>query len=402
MPKLAVLNTHPIQYFAPLYRRLAQEPDLDLTVYFCSRQGLDEYLDEGFGARFKWDTSLLEGYRHKFLPNLRRRDQVTGFLSLINPSIIRELRQNGYDALLVNGHNHATYVIAMLAAKLFRLPVFMRCETHLHLQRSTVKRAIRKSLMSFFYKHVSDACLAIGTRNREFYEFHGVANEKIFPVPYAVDNVAFMRAAQNYDKKRLRAELGLPVAKPVILFAAKITKQKRPHDLLLAYQQLRKRGRDAALVFVGSGPEEQSLKDVVGMSGIPDVHFFGFRNQGELSRFYAAADIFVLPSSNESWGLALNEAMCAALPLIASEEIGAVADLVQHGKNGFAFQAGNVAAMSDYLSQLVDDPDLRVRMGSESLRIIKQWDYEACVGGIKNALAHMASSCERLPEEQAA
>src|SRR6185503_10281762 len=118
MPKLAVLNTHPIQYFAPLYRRLAQEPDLDLTVYFCSRQGLDEYLDEGFGERFKWDTSLLDGYRHKFLPNLRRRDQVTGFLSLINFGIIRELRRNRYDALLVNGHNHASYLIAMVAAKL--------------------------------------------------------------------------------------------------------------------------------------------------------------------------------------------------------------------------------------------------------------------------------------------
>src|SRR5882672_8680655 len=165
MPKLAILNTHPIQYFAPLYRRLAQEPDIDLTVYFCSHQGAEEYFDPGFGQRFKWDTSLLEGYKYKFLKNVRRHDKVAGFLSLINFEIVRELRKNKYDALWVNGHNHATYILGICAARMFNIPVFMRCETHLSLNRSPLKLTIRKPVMSFFYNRLCDVCLPIGTLN---------------------------------------------------------------------------------------------------------------------------------------------------------------------------------------------------------------------------------------------
>src|SRR2546428_10103483 len=100
--KLAILHSHPIQYFAPLYSRIAREPEIDLTVYYCSRQGVDAYCDEGFGQQLKWDIPLLEGYRYKFLPNLRHGDKVSGFLSLINPAIIKELGREGYDALWVN------------------------------------------------------------------------------------------------------------------------------------------------------------------------------------------------------------------------------------------------------------------------------------------------------------
>src|SRR5436190_1319977 len=117
MYKLAVLNTHPIQYFAPLYRRIARESEIDLTVYFCSHQGAEEYFDSGFGERVKWDRSLLDGYNHKFLKNWRAADRVAGFWSLINPNIITELRQRRFDALWVNGHNHASYLIAILAAR---------------------------------------------------------------------------------------------------------------------------------------------------------------------------------------------------------------------------------------------------------------------------------------------
>ncbi len=169
MYKLAILNTHPVQYFAPLYQRLAQEPDIDLTVFFCSRQGAQEYLDVGFGERIKWDVSLVEGYDHKFLKNSRREDGVRGFWSLVNREIISELRKGGFDALWVNGHNHASYLIGICAARCLNIPVLMRCETHLLLKRSLLKRAIRKPLMSFLYNRLCTACLPIGTRNREFY-----------------------------------------------------------------------------------------------------------------------------------------------------------------------------------------------------------------------------------------
>ena len=403
MPKLAILNTHPIQYFAPLYRRLAQEPDVDLTVYFCSRQGADEYLDVGFGERVKWDVSLLDGYKHQFLRNLRGRDHVAGFWSIINPAIVRELRENHYDALLVNGHNHATYLLSIFAAKVLGIPVLMRCETHLGLQRSALRRAIRKPLMSFLYNQLCDACLPIGTLNKEFYLSHGVAEERLFTVPYAVDNEYFIAAAAKFARQpTLRRELGLPADKPVILFASKLMPRKRPMDLMRAFGRLRASGTDAALAFVGSGEEEGALKDYVREKQLPDVHFFGFQNQSELPKFYSAADVFVFPSENEPWGLVLNEVMCAGLPVITSREVGAAADLVREGENGFMFEAGKVAELTGCLSRVIGDPGIRKRLGDESLRIIKGWDYESCLIGIAKALARKEPGPNHLTEERAA
>jgi glycosyltransferase involved in cell wall biosynthesis len=403
MPKLAILNTHPIQYFAPFYRRLSLEPDIELTVYFCSNQGAEDYFDGGFGERVKWDRPLLDGYNHHFLKNLRQRDRVGGFWSLINCEIINELRRNKYDALWVNGHNHATYMIGIWAARMLGIPVFMRCETHLSLRRSSIKRVIRKPLMRFFYNRLCDVCLPIGTRNREFYLDHGVSENRLFTVPYAVDNDYFTRAVESInDREKVRDELGLPSTKPLILFASKMLPRKRPMDLLSAYHRVRDSGTDAGLVFVGSGVQEELLRNYVREHQLSDVYFFGFRNQSELPKFYAAADVFVFPSEDEPWGLILNEAMCAALPVIVSKEIGAVPDLVHNGQNGFTFEARNVDQLTDCLHRLLEAPDMMKTMGARSREVINEWDYERCVRGIKNALAYIDPRLTRLAERQAA
>ncbi len=403
MYKLAILNTHPIQYFAPLYRRLAQEPDIDLTVYFCSRQGAEEYLDPGFGERIKWDVSLLDGYKNQFLRNLRRLDAVQGFWSLINPGVVSEMRKGRYDALWVNGHNYATYLLAIIAAKILRIPVLMRCETHLQLHRSKLKRAVRQPLMSFLYNQLVTACLPIGECNKQFYKYHGVKEDRLFQVPYAVDNEYFSTQAEQYrDRSGVKCELGLVQDLPVILFASKLIARKRPMDLLAAFHRVRQLGVPAALVFVGSGEEELSLRNYVRENDLKDVHFFGFRNQSELPKFYSIADVFVLPSENEPWGLILNEVMCAALPVLVSREVGASADLVRHYKNGFLFDAGNLKQLADLLLQLLIDPETRARMGERSASIIATWNYEACVQGVRDALAFTQSSQAPLVVNQAA
>lgn len=403
MPKLAILNTHPIQYFAPLYRRLAQEPGIDLTVYFCSHQGAEEYFDSGFGERFKWDVPLLEGYKYRFLKNLRTRDSVGGFWSLINLDIVRELRANNYDALWVNGHNCATYLIGILAARWLNIPVLMRCETHLLLQRSKLKLAARKLLMRLLYNRLCDVCLPIGTRNREFYLAHGVDSGKMFTVPYAVDNGYFARAANQFTHRdETKTDLGLPLNMPLVLSVSKMLPGKKLMDLLVAFRRIRAGGTEAALLFVGSGEEEVNLKDYVRDHQLPDVHFFGFRNQSELPKFYSIADLFVFPSASETWGLILNEVMCAGVPVIASSNIGAVPDLVHQGENGFAFESGNIDELVGCIQRLLESAELRARMGERSRSIISHWDHERCVQGIKDALEYVARPQVWSAESEAA
>lgn len=386
--RLAVLNSHPIQYFAPLYRRLALESDIELTVYYCSRLGLEAYADEGFGGEVvRWDVPLLEGYHSVFLENLRSGAGVHGFWSLINPSIISALRKQRYDAIWVHGHNYLTYLLAYAVAKSVGTAILTRCETHLLLKRPGWKSKVRRPLLSSFYG-LCDACLSIGSRNASFYRYHGVPEKKIFSVPYTVDNERFMRQSSLTDltPSQLKSSLGIRDDVPVVLYASKFSQRKRPFDLLQAKASLEQQGSACAVVMIGAGEEEVSLRDYVRRYGLRDVHFLGFRNQSELPGLYTLADIFVLPSENEPWGLIINEVMCAGVPVVATDEVGAVADLVQEGVNGFLYPAGDVERLTSHLDALLQSPELRAQMGRRSREIIAPWSNEQCVHGVRAAL----------------
>ncbi|HEU5103054.1 MAG TPA: glycosyltransferase family 4 protein [Roseiflexaceae bacterium] len=385
--RLAIVNSHPIQYFAPLYRRIAQEPGIDLTVYYCSREGVDEYVDPGFGQRIKWDISLLDGYRYQFLPNWRQGNRPGGIASMVNPAIAAEIWRHRYDAIWVHGHNCLTHLLAIAAAKLTGTLVMMSCDTTLLRQRKLLKRILRQPLMTIFYI-ACDACLAVGTRNAQYYRRHGVSERKLFRVPYSVDNDFFISSAERYrkDVDATKRELGIATDRPVILYASKLVRRKRPMDLLQAYHRLIAQRIEATLLFVGSGAEEEELRAYSAHHELRDVHFLGFRNQTVLPLFYALADIFVLPSVDEPWGLVINEVMCASLPVIATDVVGAAADLVRHSENGFLFRPGDLGELSSYLAQLCSDRGMCRKMGARSLEIIRGWSYEQCVEGLSAAM----------------
>jgi glycosyltransferase involved in cell wall biosynthesis len=257
--------------------------------------------------------------------------------------------------------------------------------------------------MRILYNHLCDACLPIGTLNREFYLFHGVNKNRLFTVPYAVDNEYFTSSANQYAARAdAKEQLGLPVNKPLILFASKLIPRKRPMDVMRAFHRLRTLGVEASLIFVGSGEDEPALKNYVKQQQLTDVYFFGFRNQSELPRYYSVSDVFVFPSENEPWGLVLNEVMCSGLPVVVSQGVGAVPDLVRHGQNGFVYETADVEALSDYLFSILTDPKMRKQMGQTSREIIAGWDNERCVKGLKEALARIESDKCALAERQAA
>ena len=183
---------------------------------------------------------------------------------------------------------------------------------------------------------------------------------------------------------------------PVILYVSKFERRKRPGDLLTAYARLRAEGIAAQLVLVGSGPLEGDLKRRVIDANIPDVIFPGFLNQAELPAVYAASDLFVLPSVNEPWGLVVNEAMCAGLPIVLSEEIGCAADLVQDGVNGATFRAGDVTGLAEAMRPILADAGLRAAQGRASLERIESWSYAECGAGIRAAIdAARAPACDQ-------
>lgn len=384
--RLAVVNSHPIQYFAPLYAYLNRDPDIDVTALYCSDYSLRGAVDPGFKQQVKWDVDLLSGYRHVFLGERARKRSITGFWSLICPEVWREIRSGRYDAVMLHGYAYAAFVLAFFAARSRRIPVFVRSETHLGLQRPGWKQRLRDGILRIAYRRVA-ACLAIGSSNRAYCRSLGVPEDRIFNVPYTVDNDRFIAAARLTAEQRaqVRAKFGLRDDLPVVLYASKFMPRKHPDDVVDAVAKLRDEGVRASLLLVGTGEMEAQLRARVAELGLSDVVFGGFVNQAELPQVYAASDIFVLPSENEPWGLIVNEVMCAGLPVVVADEVGCVPDLVKDDVNGKLMRAGDVASLANALRHLLEDPSRREAMGRNSLAIIQDWSYAQCVLGVRAA-----------------
>jgi glycosyltransferase involved in cell wall biosynthesis len=385
--RIAFLNTHPIQYFAPLYAYLNRTAEFAVTALYLSDFSIRGSLDRAFGQPLKWDIDLLSGYEIRFVKGADLRNEPTGFFSIIAPHIWHEVSRGDFDALVVHGHTPAALLIAVAAARWTGLPVFARGETHLGLRRGPLKRLCRKPLLRAFYRCLSGV-LAIGSANAAFHCAMGVPKERIFSVPYTVDNVRFTEGSRLSDvqRKKVRAKLGVADADPIILYAAKLQARKRPDDLLRAAAHLKDRGIRFHVAMVGSGEMAADLVTLATRLGLENVHFHGFANQSVLPEIYGAADVFVLPSEDEPWGLSVNEAMCANLPIVATAEIGCAADLIRPGINGHTFTARDVEGLVSALHPILADADARRRMGGASGEIISHWSYAECAAGLYKAL----------------
>jgi glycosyltransferase involved in cell wall biosynthesis len=386
--RIAVVNTHPIQYFAPLYAALNRADDLDITALYCSDFSLRGARDRSFGRPVTWDIDLLDGYRAKFVGRNAHRIEPYGFFAVVSPALWPEISPRRYDAIWLHGHGHAAMLVALAAARVKGLPVFMRNDAHLGLPVSPAKAPLRRAALGAMFAQCTSA-LAVGAANHDYYRAMGVPEERITLVPYTVDNDRFIAASwlRDGERRAWRAQLGVTGDAPIILYASTFEARKRPDDLLEAFLLLRRAGADAHLVMVGSGDRLDALRARAADVADGNIHFPGFFNQSELPKVFAACDLFVLPSDNEPYGLIVNEVMCAGLPVVVSATVGCVRDLVREDINGHTFPPGDVAALAAVLGTLLADPARRARMGSASREIIAKWSFNECWEGLRRAIA---------------
>ncbi len=386
--RLGYLVSHAIQYQAPLLRRLATRPELDLDVYFQSDLSTGAHFDRGFGGEIEWDVPLLDGYRSRTLA-AHPLNRLGVFRA--SDGLFAALEASGKSALWVHGFASPYYAWVIERALRRGLQVFVRDEVQQTGNRRIGWRETVKGRLLRSWSRRGVGFLAIGSLNRQYYLGKGVDPASIFCVPYAVDRGFFERRAVEgrADRQRLRRALGLDADATVILFASKLIERKGGLDLIEAFRRAVPRLRMAGvakpcLVFAGSGEQAGSLMRAA--AGLPAT-FLGFQNQTALARLFGLVDLFVLPSRREPWGLVVNEAMSAGLPVVVSDEVGCRPDLVADGVNGRVYAAGDVGALADALTQVLSDPARPAAMGRESRRIIAGWGYEQDVEGILQAAA---------------
>ncbi len=389
--RLAYLVSHPIQYQSPLLRRIAKAPEIDLTVFFGSDFSVKGYVDKDFGVEVKWDIPLLEGFEHEFLPALRDNAS-EGIFSPISYGIFSRLRD--FDVLWVHGYATVNQMHGILAAKALDIPVLVRSDSQLKDRpRSGLKLAI-KNIFFALLSNMVDAVLVSGTLNADYWRHYLGKDFPLFMLPYAVDNEWFQQQCRLAAATRpaLEAEFHIIPGRPVILFASKLQTRKLCSDLVTAYADLvenTQESRQPYLVIVGDGEERDNLEQQVAALCLTGVRFAGFRNQSEMPRFLALASVFVLPARHEPWGLIVNEAMNAAIPVIVTDDVGAQPDLVTDGVEGCVYPVGDIAALTSALRHVLETPETAAAMGQRALARVNQWSFEADVEGLREAIAHV-------------
>ena len=379
--KVTIVAPNCFYYHVQLFRELSASDRIDLTVYFCSDEGISgKDIKSEYGSDAIWaeEDELLGGYRYEFIRNCAPRGSyIKSMVGLANFGIWKILKNDPPDLVVVTSWMNPTWWLTFLACLRFKIPLFFMTDANFYAEEfgSKLKSWIKKkALGKLLFPNVT-GFLCAGTANRLFYEYYGVTDEKLHPFVYTWGYKSLVEESGHLRTKKieLRMKFGLPEDAFVVLYCGRLSPEKGSFDLLEAFEKVNHPKK--ALVLVGDGELRKSMEQIIETNGIDSVYFMGFQSRKAIGQFYALADIFVLPSHKESWGIVVNEALCFSLPVIASDQVGAAVDLVSPNENGYIFPVGDVQALADCISQLVELTEEEIsRMGENSLIRVNEWN----------------------------
>lgn len=388
-PRLAIVVSHPTQYFSPWFRWLRQREGIPLRVFYLWDAGVKPTHDPHFNRTVAWDVDLLSGYDHEFVPNTSPKPTTEQFSGLQNPGLTGRLSCWKPDVLLLFGYAYRSHLRVLIWAWRTRTPVVFRGDSHV-LGR-TLPGGLRGVVRRALFRRFAGVTF-VGRANREYFLALGIPESRLFFAPHAVDHDRFNPDLTEHRQRAdtFRRDLGIAPDTTVVLFAGKLIASKQPLMLLNAFIELSP--GNTALVFVGDGAEQTALRARATDSGCLDktVFFAPFTNQCDMPSRYLIASLFVLPSRGhyETWGLAVHEAMMMGVPCLVSDRVGCQQDLVSDGETGWVFSAEDGASLRSALSRaLLDIASRQNALRLAVLQRISRYTYEQTTKGLKQALA---------------
>lgn len=380
--RLAVIVSHPIQHFVPFYRALAADETIELRVIFGAPIGVERYFDTEMQTEIAWQMDMTGGYPHIFLEPSQGRVE-PGLFAPNSRKVWRELSRFAPDAVIVYGYAQINNLRGLAWCNAKRVPALMIGDSELLRPRGTIKSALRRLILPPLLGRMS-AYLSVGDRNEDYYRFYGVRPDRIFRVPFTIDEEVY-RAARTKRcalRRERRTALGIEEDEFVALFVGKLSPRKRPLDLATAVARL----SGVCALFAGNGEEMPALKTLAD-NGHP-ILLPGFVGLDALPSFYAAADVLVHPSQADPHPLICSEAACVGLPMILSDRVGAVGttDIARPGENAAVVPVGDIAALVSELDRLRHDRAKLDTMAARSREIFDVCDMSASVAGVHVAL----------------
>lgn len=352
--------------------------------YTWGTTALEKKFDPGFGKIISWDIPLLEGYDYVFEKNIATSPGSHHFKGVNNPELTNHIEEWNANAILVYGWSFKSHLQCL---RYFhkRMPVFFRGDSTLLNENKGPKKWARTFFLKWVYRHV-DKAFYVGTQNKLYLKKNGLQEYQLIFAPHAIDNTRFFDIDGEYTRKAIewRSKLGIAEDELVFLLAGKLEAKKDPELLVKAFIAIQQ--PDTHLIMVGNGILEKELKEKY--TSVNKLHFIDFQNQSQMPVIYRLGDVFVLPSAGpgETWGLGVNEAMACNRTVIVSDKVGCAVDLVEEGKNGYTFPAGNVTELVKKMQLLCANKQGLKTMGSASLEKIRNWNYTSVAIAIENEM----------------
>ncbi|MBE9214509.1 glycosyltransferase [Plectonema cf. radiosum LEGE 06105] len=375
MPKTkAIILTEIISpYRIPPFNYLAQDEEIDLTVFFFAetesrRSWLVEKEKIQFNYQVLWGLQLGKSYQSAPV--------------FLNPDVIYQLWKQQPDVIICGGWHHFTHWLALVYAEMTKTPLLIWSESTLKDERSV---SIIKHKLRTWIINQADGYIIPGKAQKKYLLNLGAREDKIYIAANAVDSVFFTSQAQVYRQQKAICQEKLGISGCVILYIGRLIDEKGIPELLEAFAKL-SGNKQVTLVIVGDGSRLQDYHSYCQQNHLDNVVFTGFQPQSTLPQYYGIADIFVFPTRSDTWGLVLNEAMAAGLPVVCSDAAGAADDLVVNGGNGYLVPVGDVEKLSEALQILVEDESLREKMGLHSQEIIADYTPQKMAQGLKQAI----------------
>ena len=359
---VAFIVSHPIQYYAPLYQRLAQRSDLRIKVFFTWHAGNIPVEDRGFKTQVQWDIPLTGGYDFELVPNVSAAAGTHHFLGLRNPLLLERVMAWQPDVVHITGWAWYSHFLALRRLGKKDIPILFRGDSHLLDARQSgiywwIKRAVLRRVFAY-----PTAFLVVGKANREYYQAFGVEQERMYACPHSIDVKRFAEPAEalELEAAQWRRQLGVSPESCVVLFAGKFERKKCPIELMHAVLALK--DSNVVLVMVGGGELEGQVKAFASLHP-QRVRVLPFQNQSRMPVVYRLGNLFVLPSAfGETWGLAVNEAISCGRAVLVSDRVGCAADVIDT-TCGRIFSWENASNLAQALDEMTADRKKLSEMG---------------------------------------
>lgn len=333
------------------------------------------YIDNNIIGR-KWNVEDIENVNEKKLSFMKKQN------NQIN--IIQLLKNN--DIIFIGGYERIKYMFLSLVCKIIKKPYVLIYDgidpTKISKKDRFYKYAIKKFV-------ISNASMILGNgivsqklftekfsydRNKIVNQYLSIDNEKIFS----------LESSSGKLREKIRSQLNIPFDNTVLIYSGRLISRKNVEHILYSMKKIGK--ANFTLLVMGDGQEKENLINLAKKIGV-NIIITGFiSDQEDLFEHYFAGDVFILPSGDEPWGLVVNEAMAASLPVIVTERCGSSLDLVKD--NGYVYQEGDIDTLTKILEE-IDEKKLYDQLGQASREIIKNWSFKQSTNSYEKVIKYI-------------